>query len=153
MAYLNQYQRLFEKAEAGELNSAELMLLNKFHLGEMSQFEHVREWSRDLLTNWLSSYKFKNWNTHSSNNTRVTDDEKRERAKEIAAVLGDNERWHSHGRMISRDTLVSYPIRLKIEKLEEIPALFPDFDEYVSLLKDYVQREQFPSFIHTREYF
>ena len=153
LAYLNQYQRLFEKAEAGELNSAELMLLNKFDLGEIYQFEQARELSRDLLTNWLSTYKFKNWNTHSSNNTRVTDDEKRERAKEIAAVLGDNERWHSHGRMISRDTLVSYPIRLKIEKLEEIPALFPDFDEYVSLLKDYVQREQFPSFIHTREYF
>lgn len=43
-----------------------------------------------------------------------------ERAEEIAKVLGDYERWRSHGRAISRDILVSDPIRLKIEKIEEI---------------------------------
>ena len=154
LSYLNQYQRLCEKAETGELNTAELVLLNKLDLGELYQFERARDLSRDLLTNWLSTYKFKNWHTHSSTGDPVTDDDKKQRAKEIADVLSDNERWHSHGRMISRDTLISdQDLRLKIENFEDIPNLSPVLDAYVGLLEDYVQRGQFSSFIHTREYF
>jgi hypothetical protein len=154
LAYLNQYQQLCKKAEDGELNIAELVLLNKLDLGELYQFEQARELSHELLTKWLSTYKFKNWNTHSSTKKPVTDCKKKQRAKEIADALSDNERWHSHGRMISRDTLISDPeLRLKIEKLEKTPDLSSALDDYVGLLKDYVQRGQFPWFIHTREYF
>jgi hypothetical protein len=154
LAYLNQYQQLCKKAEDGELNIAELVLLNKLDLGELYQFEQARELSHELLTKWLSTYKFKNWNTHSSTKKPVTDCKKKQRAKEIADALSDNERWHSHGRMISRDTLISDPdLCLKIEKLEDIPALSLALDNYVGLLQDYVQRGQFPWFIHTREYF
>ena len=53
----------------------------------------------------------------------MTEDEKQQRAKEIAEVLSANERWHSHGRMISRDTLTVDPIRLQIEKIEDTPNL------------------------------
>jgi hypothetical protein len=154
LAYLNQYQRLHAKAEEGQLNTTELVLLNKLDPGELYQFEQARELSHDLLTQWLSTYKFKNWDTHSSTGKAVTDCEKKQRAKEIAAALSDNERWHSHGRMISRDTLISDPeLRLKIEKLEKTPDLSSALDDYVGLLKDYVQRGQFFSFVHTREYF
>lgn len=154
LAYLNQYHRLCEKAVVGGLNSAELILLNKLDLGELYQFEQARELSRELLTNWLSTYKFKDWNTHSMDNAPVSDDEKKQRAEEIAAALSDNERWHSHGRMISRDTLISDPaLRLRIERLEDLSDIFPTLDDYIGLLKDYIQREQFLSFIHTREYF
>ena len=152
LAYLNQYQRLHAKAEEGQLNTTELVLLNKLDPGELYQFEQARELSHDLLTQWLSTYKFKNWDTHSSTEESVTDCEKKQRAKEIAAALSDNERWHSHGRMISRDTLISDPeLRLKIEKLEKTPDLSSALDDYVGLLKDYVQRGQFFSFVHTRE--
>ena len=153
LSYLNQYQRLYDRAEEGELNTVEFALLNKLDPGELYQFEQARELSCDLLTNWLSTYKFKNWDTHSSTKKPVTDDEKRQRATEIAEALSDNERWRSHGRMISRDTLISNPIRLKIEKLEDTPNLPPALNNYVGLLKDYVQRGQFSSFVHTREYF
>ena len=153
LAYLNQYQRLHAKAEEGQLNTTELVLLNKLDPGELYQFEQARELSHDLLTQWLSTY-IKNWDTHSSTGKAVTDCEKKQRAKEIAAALSDNERWHSHGRMISRDTLISDPeLRLKIEKLEKTPDLSSALDDYVGLLKDYVQRGQFFSFVHTREYF
>ena len=154
LAYLNQYQQLCEKAEAGELNTAELVLLNKLDLGELYQFEQARQLSHDLLTQWLSTYKFKNWKIHSSTKANVTEDEKKQRAKEIAKALSDNERWRSHGRMISRDTLISDPqLRLKIEKLEDTPGLSPALDDYFRLFKDYVQREEYPSFVHTREFF
>lgn len=154
LSYLNQYQRLHAKAETGQLNTAELVLLNKLDLGELDQFEQARQLSHDLLTQWLSTYKFKNWHSHSSTGATVTEDEKKQRAKEIAAVLSNNERWHSHARMISRDTLISDPdINLKIEKLEDTPNLSPVLDSYVGLLNDYIQRGQFNSFVHTREYF
>ena len=154
LGYLNQYHRLCKKAEVGTLNTVEFELLSKLDLGELYQFEQAHELSRELLTDWLSTYKFKNWHTHSSTGEPVTDCEKKQRAKEIAAALSDNERWHSHGRMISRDTLISNSdLRLKIEQLENTPGLARSLDNYIGLLKDYVQREQFPAFIHTREYF
>lgn len=154
LSYLNQYHRLYKKAESGQLNTAELMLLNNLDPGELYQFEQANKLSHDLLTDWLSKYKFKDWNVHSSTGAPVTSDEKKERAEEIAEALSDNERWRSHGRMISRDTLVSdQDLRLKIEEIEDNPNLASALDDYVGLLKDYVQREKYPSFVHTREYF
>ena len=119
MSYLNQYQRFHEKAESGQLNTVELILLNNFDPGELYQFEQARLLAQDLLTEWLSTYKFRNWDVHSSTGNPVTPEERRQRAEEIANVLGDYERWRSHGRAISRNALVSDPIRLKIEKIED----------------------------------
>ena len=154
LSYLNQFERLCEKAESGELNTVEFELVSQLDLGELDQFEQARQLSHDLLRDWLSTYKFKDWNIHNSTGEPVTPEEKRKRAEEIAEALSDNKRWHSHGRMISRDTLISDPdLRLKIGEFEDIPNLLPMLDEYVGLLKDYVQRESFPMFVHTREYF
>ena len=154
LSYLNQFERLCEKAETGELNTVEFELVRQLDLGELDQFEQARQLSQDLLTDWLSTYKFKDWNTHSSTGKSVTSKDKKKRAKEIAAALSDNKRWHSHGRMISRETLISdTDLRLKIEKFEDIPDLLQALDNYVGLLKDYVQREKYSTFIHTREYF
>ena len=100
MSYLNQYQRFSEKAESGNLNMAELILLNNFDPGELYQFEQARLLSQDLLTKWLSTYKFRDWDTHNSTGNSVTPEEKRKRAEEIARVLSDYERWRSHGRTV-----------------------------------------------------
>lgn len=154
LAYLNQYQRLYKKADNGQLNTAELVLLNNLDPGELYLFEQARELSHDLLIDWLSTYKFKNWDTHSSTRNPVTEEEKKQRAKEIAAALSDNERWRSHGRMISRSTLTSDPkLRLKIENIEDTPGLSSALADYVELLKDYMQRGKLGLFVHTREYF
>ena len=154
MSYLNQYERFFKRAESGELNMAELILLNKFDPGELYQFEQTRLLSQDLLTEWLSTYKFSDWDTHNSTGNPVTAEEKRERAEEIAKVLGDYDRWRSHGRAISRDTLVSDPIRLKIERIEDNPNLSVALDYYIRSLERYMNsctsREQLDLLIHTR---
>lgn len=158
LSYFNQYRRLHAKAETGQLNTAELVLLDKFDPGELYQFEQARELSTDLLTDWLSTYRFKNWNTDAKSKAPKTDDgkkqSKKQRAKKIAAALSDNERWRSHGRMISRDTLLTDPkLRLKMDKLEDIPDLSSALDDYFGLFRDFLQKEQYPSFVHTREYF
>ena len=154
MSYLNQYQRLCAKAESGQLNMAELILLNNFDPGELYQFEQARLLSQDLLTEWLSTYKFRDWDTHSSTGNPVTPEERRQRAEEIATVLGDYERWRSHGRMISRETLISDPrLRLKIERIEDNPSLFLALEDYVMLLESYLQSNQPELFVHTRSSF
>ncbi len=154
LSYLNQYQRLYEKAENGQLNTVELMLLNNLDPGELYQFEQARKLSHELLTNWLSEYKFKDWKDKTTGKP-VTKRKKRERAEEIAEILSDNEKWRSHGRMITRDILTSKSekLRLRIEKIEDTPDLLSVLDEYVELLKDHMQREDLSLFVHTREYF
>lgn len=153
MSYLNQYQRLYEKANAGLLNTAELMLLNTFDAGELYQFEQARLLSQDLLTQWLSTYQFRDWQTHHSTGGSVTAEEKRQRAGEIAKVLSDYERWRSHGRAISRETLVSDPIRLKIENIEAHSELSVALDSYMRSLEFYLGGSQMYSCVHARENF
>ena len=153
MSYLNQYKRFSERAESGQLNAAELILLNNFDPGELYQFEQARLLSQDLLADWLSTYKFRDWDTHSSTGAPVTAEEKTERAEEIARILSDYERWRSHGRTISRDTLVLEPIRLKIERIEDNPSLSFALNDYVGLLEYYMQRNQPELCVHTRNSF
>ena len=50
-------------------------------------------------------------------------------------------------------TLRGEEIKLKIEDFEHDSALCRAIRKYFDLLKDYMNREQYVSFVHTREYF
>ena len=153
LSYLNQYERLNEKAQEDELTTAEYALLTKLDLGELYQFEQARELSQDLLIKWLSQYKFKNWTRTETKQEPVTEAMKIQRAKHIAALLNDPGKWHSHGRAIDMKTLQGEEIKLEIEDFERDSALCQAIRRYFDLLKDYMNREQLVSFVHTREYF
>ena len=152
LSYLNQFERLNNKAQDGALTTAEYALVSKLDLGELYQFEQARELSIELLIKWLSNYKFKNWIKTKDRKLVVTPKMKEDRAKEIAALLNNPERWHSHGRAIDMRTLQE-EVRLKIDDLADNAILHQDIRDYFELLKDYMHREQLMSFIHTREYF
>ncbi len=152
LSYLNEFEGLNDKAQNGELTTAEYALLSKLDLGELYQFKQARELSIELLIKWLSQYKFKNWNETETKQVEVTRNMKEERAKDIAALLNDPERWHSHGRAIDRTTLQE-EVKLKIDNLEDASNLYGLVRDYFELLKDYMHRENLFSFIHTREYF
>ena len=152
LSYLNQFERLNNKAQNGALTTAEYALLSKLDLGELYQFEQARELSVELLIKWLSNYKFKNWTKTEDRQLEVTPEMKEKRAKEIAALLNNPERWHSHGRAIDMRTLQE-EVGLKIDNLADNVELHKDIQDYFELLKDYMHREQLMSFIHTREYF
>ncbi len=152
LSYLNQFERLNRKAENGNLTTAEYALLSKLDLGELYQFEQARELSIELLIEWLSQYKFKDWVKTQTQNTPVTQEMKENRAKEIAALLNDAERWHSHGRAIDMKTLQE-EVGLRIENLGEMPSLNEQVSKYFNLLRDYMGREQLYSIVHTKEYF
>ena len=152
LSYLNQFERLNQKASSSRLTTAEYALLSKLDLGELYQFEQARELSIELLVKWLSKYKFKHWNRTSTQGIEVTDEMKTKRAKEIAALLNDTARWHSHARGIDRRTLCD-EVGLKIDDLSSNSTLHQCIMSYFELLRDYMSREQLISFVHTRGYF
>jgi hypothetical protein len=109
-----------------------------------------------LLKKWLVEFKFRDWVTHRSSQDvkgqPVTEDQKRARAEEIARKLGDNKLWHSHGRMIGPKTLHD-ELRLEIDDYSRDDTLRPLVRSYNDLLTDYIARNDFPLFLHSRDHF
>lgn len=81
----------------------------------------------------------------------VTDEQKQARAEEIADKLSDNKIWKSHGRPINIDCLEN-ELRLKIEDYSNDNTLRDLIRSYYELLSDYVTKNGFPIFIHTRKF-
>ena len=152
LAYLNQYERLIKKSKCQDLTTAEVVLLNKLDLGELYKFEQAKELSMELLIEWLSQYKFKDWKKTEIRKKLVTPEMRRKRAKKIAKKLSDNNHWHSHGRGIHMKILID-ELNLKIEDYSEIPELDSLVRAYYNLLKDYIMREDRVGIVHTKEYF
>ena len=78
----------------------------------------------------------------------VTENEKQERAKEIAKLLSDNKIWHSHGRMIGINTLTEV-LKLEIEDYTKDVPLRDTIRTYSELLSEYVDKQQVPVFMHS----
>jgi len=152
LAYLKQYEKLNQKAAEGSLTTAEYAMLRQLDVGELYQFEQARELSVELLIKWLSQYKFKNWKKMETSRKRVTESIKQTRAKAIAHILNDPERWHSHGRGIGIETLRK-ELKLQIEDYSENQPLAKAIRDYFSLVMDYLHRQNRVYFIHTERYF
>ena len=86
-------------------------------MAELRAYEQAKNLTIDLIKEWLTKYKFKNWTTHSSTQKEVTLKDKENRAKEIAAILADSKRWCSHSRPIDINKLTE--MKLKIEDLSK----------------------------------
>jgi hypothetical protein len=152
LSYLNQFNKLNQKAAQGSLTSAEFALIRMIDPGELDQFEEARNLYIELLKKWLSKYKFKNWQRTEGRDIPVTSDMKERRAEEIASQLSDSQRWHSHGIGINMATLRN-ELNLRIEDLTDRPELHHKVRQYFELLRDYMMREKQGSFVHTREFF
>ncbi len=105
LGYLDKINELIEKAQKNTLTQAEFIILKEFDLAELKGYEQAKELTIDLLKKWLVKYKFKDWNTHQTNpvlkDKPVTEEEKIQRANEIADLLSNNNEWKSHGRPIT----------------------------------------------------
>ena len=152
LSYLTQFERLNQKAAQGGLTSAEYALLSKLDLGELYQFEQARELSVELLVKWLSQYKFKGWDRTETRGEEVTEEMKKERAQDIATLLNDPARWHSHARGIDMNTLRN-EVGLQIEDLAKHSNLHQAVRIYFELLRDYMGRQGLFSFVHSRGFF
>ncbi|MEZ5303260.1 MAG: hypothetical protein R3F11_21855 [Verrucomicrobiales bacterium] len=122
----------------------------------LNRYEQAKNLTITLLKNWLVEYKFKDWKTHGTNPDKlgqdVTVSEKEQRAEEIATLLSDNKIWHSHGRKIGVRTLQNL-LRLKIEDYSTDTDLRAKVRSYSEFLTDYINRHDYPFFLHSRRYF
>lgn len=153
LGYLDKINELIGKAQNGTLSQAEFVILKDFDLAELRGYEQAKELTIDLLKKWLVKYKFKNWNEHKTHKigASVTDDEKIQRAEEIADKLGDNKTWKSHGRPINIETL-ERELRLKIEDYSGDAKKRELIRDYYGLLSNYVQDNKLSIFVQTRKF-
>lgn len=156
LGYLDKVEQLLAKAAGGQLTNAEFLILQNQDLALLSRYEQARDLTVTLLKKWLVEYKFRDWTTHGSDPGKkgqpVTTEEKQARAEEIARILGDNKQWHSHGRMIGPATLSSV-LRLRINDYSGDADLRSLIRSYDDLLTQYIVREGFNMFLHSRDYF
>ena len=154
LGYLDKVAEMLKKAKEGNLTEAEFLILQNQDLAVLSRYEQARDLTITLLKKWLVEYKFDNWTVHQTEKKgqSVTEDEKKERAEEIAKMLGNNKLWHSHGRMIGPNTLQNV-LRLKINDYSKKGNLRQLIRSYNDLLTQYIAREGYPYFLHCKDYF
>lgn len=154
LGYLDKINELIVKAQDNTLTQAEFIILKDFDLAELRGYEQAKDLTIALLEKWLVKYKFKNWNSHRTNpglsGQEVTEEQKIQRAKEIASHLSDNNKWKSHGRPIDIEALKE--LRLEIEDYSNNPTRRTLIRDYYELVSDYVLNRGFPIFVQTRKF-
>jgi len=150
LGYLDKINELIIKSQHNQLSPAEFIILKEFDLAELRAYEQAKELTIDQLKKWLVKYKFKNWNHH-KNGKAVTNEEKITRAEEIAAKLSDANLWKSHSRPINIEILEN-DLKLKIEDFGKDKTLSLLIRNYHRLIIDYVYKNGFGFFFHTRNF-
>lgn len=152
LGYLDKFEQILENARAGTITNVEYAIAQNQDMAELRRYEQARDLSVTLLKQWLSTYKFKDWVTHRTDEGKlgqpVTQDEKELRADEIAKQLGDNKLWHSHGRRIGISTLKNM-LRLEIDDYSQIGDVREKINNYHDVITDYMRRQNWPIFINT----
>lgn len=122
-----------EVEKSGTLNKTYIPILQGISPGELQQAQNSLNFAKDLVTDWLAKFKFRNWKTHSSTGSPVTEDQKKVRAEEIASQLCDHGRWLSHGKSIKIHDLEA--MGLKITNYSSNTNLSDAIQRYYALLQ------------------
>lgn len=149
LGYLDKINELLQKAKDNTITQAEFLILKDFDLAELRSYEQAKELAIDMLKQWLTKYKFKDWTIHSDSGKPVTDEEKNNRAIDIAKQLSDNNIWKTHNRPINAEILRKQ-LRLQINDLADDPELDNLINEYYAHLSEYIRIHSFQCFIQTR---
>ncbi len=150
--YLAKFKELTDTVnQTGLANSkAELAyLIRRFDPAKLFLIEQSIMHGRSLISEWLPKYKFKNWKETETKEVTVSASMRKNRAKEIAEILGDAERWHSHGRGITMQELCSNKIKLKIIDFGRNKNLSHAIRNYRGMCVDFAQKMGTIHFIHT----
>ena len=147
---LGYLDKIAEITSKGSLTPADVVLLKSIDLAKLALFEQARDLSVDLLKDWLVRYKFKDWKKHRTTNPgkNVTTAQKAERAEEIARELANHKRWRSHGRNL--DVVKLAELRIEIDDYSKDPDLRQAIRGYNDPLTGYVDRLQYPFYLHSR---
>jgi hypothetical protein len=122
-----------EVHDSGVLNKAYIPILQGISPGELQSAQNALDFAKELVTNWLTLYKFRKWETHSSNGQPVTEEEKKTRANQIATELCNHREWLTHGRSIKLADLQR--MRLSVTDYDQQPDLADAIKRYYALLQ------------------
>ncbi len=149
LGYLERYDELLKKADEGTITSAEtVVMVDGFDQAELYQCKQGRELSIELVAEWLVEYKFKGWTKTETRQRRVTAKKRQDRAKDIAQMLSDPSRWHSHAHGIPMEVLRK-ELMLKIDDLDDVSTQSNSIKQYNQLLSDYMTKMGYSGMIHT----
>ncbi len=81
---------------------------------ELAEALTASQYSQAMAAQFLQKFKFRRWTVKETSQVPVSEEDRIQRAAEIAAALGSHDRWKSHGHAISRDVL-SKELNLKID--------------------------------------
>lgn len=155
MGYLAKFQELLEKVnnppggDDTKIKAELAILIKKFDPAKLFDIEQSVDHAKSLLKEWLPKYKFKDWDKGATSGKPVEDGDKVARADEIASVLGDAKRWHSHGRGITIRELESEEIKLKIKDFGSDPKLNATIRHYHGLFIDYLRKRGMRGALHS----
>lgn len=99
-----------------KLNPFDATMLAQISPGELNGVNNALNFAQDLVVEWLTNYKFRNWNQTETRKMNVSQKMKEKRAKEIVTDLIDHNKWRSHGRSLKIEDLEE--IKLKINKID-----------------------------------
>lgn len=122
-----------EVNSTGRLNQAYIPILQGISPGELQAAQNSLDFAKRLVREWLAKYKFRTWTTHSSNGQPVTEEERTQRAEEIARKLCNHGHWLTHGRSIKIDDFEA--MRLRITDYSANAELADAIRRYYTLLQ------------------
>ncbi|WP_342362732.1 SDH family Clp fold serine proteinase [Terrarubrum flagellatum] len=155
MGYLAKFQELVERVndppggDDSKVRAELAFLIKKFDPAKLFDIEQSIDHAKSLLKDWLPKYKFKDWTETNDRKAPVGEEDKKKRAEEIADVLGNTKRWHSHGRGITIRELASEEIKLKIANFGEEPKLNEAIRHYHGLFVDYLAKKGMRAALHS----
>jgi len=151
LGYVKRYEQLVKDAREGGISQAEIQLLiSGFDQAVLYQLDQSRQLSITLLEEWLPKYKFKNWITTKTRGLPVTEEMRKARAVQIAVELNNTDKWHTHGRGISRDVLEK-DLGLVIDDFGLDSATSRMIRDYHNLISDYMGKLGHQCVVHTAQ--
>ncbi|GLI12423.1 hypothetical protein MARBORIA2_15130 [Methanobrevibacter arboriphilus] len=106
-------------------------------------------YGKELVKNFLSNYKFKNWKKTQTNQKEVTHEMREKRAKQIAENLSNHSTWKTHGRSLKIEDLEK--IGLRIDNIHDNPKIEEIIERIHVLLRLLIQLTSVYKLIMTKD--
>ena len=114
-------EKMSEAAKTGRLNPVDATMIAQITPGELQKVNHSLEFAKDLVREWLYTYKFSDWKKTTTHKKDVTEEMKKARANQVADEFANHSRWRTHGRSLKISDLED--IGLTVRNLDETPEI------------------------------
>lgn len=129
----------------------DMVLLKNIDPKELGNAINASALSTRLVTEYLRSYKFRDWETH-RDGRQVTSEERDKRANDIASLLCNNSIWLSHASRITREMAIDI-CKLRVTYPESIEGLDRAIKRFWALMRFTFENNPISKIYATGDYF